>query len=173
MKFQYNGIRIKPPNEKDAEKMMEFINSLVEEKADINQCKKVTLDEEEKYLKDILKKIKENKLVYLIALDNDKVVGIVSIGLRTGKMSHRGGLGISVAKEYRGKGLGKKLMELIIELAKEKLKGLEMIELSVFKRNKAAKKLYKKFGFKKVATIKKGLKFEGKYFDEEIMALWL
>lgn len=64
-------------------------------------------------------------------------------------------------------------MELIIEYAEEKLPGLELIELSVFKKNERARSLYEKMGFKKVAELEGTIKFEGNYDNEEIMHLWV
>lgn len=52
---------------------------------------------------------------------------------------------IHVKEEQRGKGYGKKLMDLVIEEAKEK--GLELVALGVYKTNETAISLYKKCGF--------------------------
>jgi ribosomal protein S18 acetylase RimI-like enzyme len=52
---------------------------------------------------------------------------------------------IHVMKEQRGKGYGKKLMDLVIEEAREK--GLELVALGVYKTNEVAISLYKKCGF--------------------------
>lgn len=52
---------------------------------------------------------------------------------------------IHVKEEQRGKGYGMKLMDLVIEEAKEK--GLELVALGVYKANKVAVSLYKKCGF--------------------------
>ncbi|WP_455716170.1 GNAT family N-acetyltransferase [Anaerosporobacter sp.] len=52
---------------------------------------------------------------------------------------------IHVKEEQRGKGYGKKLMDLVIEEASEK--GLELVALGAYKANKAAVSLYKKCGF--------------------------
>lgn len=52
---------------------------------------------------------------------------------------------IHVKEEQRGKGYGKKLMDLVIEEAKEKY--LELVALGVYKTNETAISLYKKCGF--------------------------
>lgn len=52
---------------------------------------------------------------------------------------------IHVEKEQRGKGYGKKLMDFVIEEAKEK--GLELVALGVYKTNEVAIALYEKCGF--------------------------
>lgn len=55
-------------------------------------------------------------------------------------------LSIAVADSHQGLGLGRALMELLIEGAK--LKGMEGLELHVFKHNHRAILLYRKLGFK-------------------------
>ena len=54
-------------------------------------------------------------------------------------------VGISLYKEYRGKGIGTKLMQNMLSLLKRK--GYKQDSLSVQKDNYAAK-MYQKFGFK-------------------------
>ncbi len=61
------------------------------------------------------------------------------------------GFGIGLHKDYRGRGLGGKLMRELFETGKREL-GLERIELSVDANNTPAVKLYEKFGFRKLRT---------------------
>jgi ribosomal protein S18 acetylase RimI-like enzyme len=171
--IQYKGITIREPKSTDAQKLMDYINPIVDEKVDILLDKPVTLKEEKKHLANNLKLIKEKKKVQLLAEINGRIIGNASIGLKKNKQKHVGVFGISVAKDYRGIGLGKKLMELIIKLAEKRLKGMEIIELGVFKTNKIGIRLYKKMGFKKVARIPNAIKFEGKYIDEYLMQKYL
>lgn len=53
---------------------------------------------------------------------------------------------ISVNKEFQGKGLGKKLIQVVIDKAKE-LK-IDCVELDVWTQNKSAKEFFKNLGFK-------------------------
>ena len=52
----------------------------------------------------------------------------------------------AVNQEYRGKGIGKKLIQEAIKKAKES--GIDCIELDVWSQNKFAKKFFKNLGFK-------------------------
>ena len=52
---------------------------------------------------------------------------------------------VEVEEQYRGQGVGTKLMQKVIELAKNR--GVDSIDLNVNKENIAAKKLYEKAGF--------------------------
>jgi ribosomal protein S18 acetylase RimI-like enzyme len=56
-----------------------------------------------------------------------------------------GEIGMAVAQEWRGRGVGSALMAAAIEWARER--GLHKLSLSVFAHNEAAIALYRKFGF--------------------------
>ncbi|HLX20431.1 MAG TPA: GNAT family N-acetyltransferase [Gaiellaceae bacterium] len=56
-----------------------------------------------------------------------------------------GEIGMYVAPEWRGKGIGSALMEAAIAWARDR--GLHKLTLSVFPHNTAAIALYRKFGF--------------------------
>ncbi len=49
--------------------------------------------------------------------------------------------------------------------------GVEQIKLTVVSENGTAKKLYKSLGFEVYGVERNALKFNGKYFDEELMVL--
>jgi len=155
---------------RNAKKFQDYINSLIKEDAQILLNKKISLEEEKKYLKEELKKIKSRKKVKLIAEEGNLVVGISDISSGPYRHSHVGDFGISIRKGYRGIGLGSYLTEKIIKLAKTKLKPRpKIIKLGVFPTNKPALGLYKKLGFKKAARIPKQIQYKGKLIDEIIM----
>ncbi len=56
-----------------------------------------------------------------------------------------GEIGMAVAREWRGRGVGSLLMVAAIDWARER--GLHKLSLSVFVHNEAAIALYRKFGF--------------------------
>jgi len=155
---------------KNVKKFQDFINSFVEEDAQILYNKKFSLKEEKNWLKEQLQNIKNHKTVFLMAQDHNKVIGTTGIDLHRGREAHVGEFGITIRNGYRGIGLGKYLMKEIIKLAKKELKP-KIIRLSVFPTNKAAIGLYKKLGFKKVAKISKQIQYKGKLVDEIIMLL--
>lgn len=117
------------------------------------------------------KLINQNWPVYY-AVQNNQVVGWVDISVSANpRLNHRGHLGMGLIKEYRGQGLGYKLLSKSLDHAKEI--GLEKIELSVYTTNAAAIKLYKKCGFTEIGMIKNFRKLDGKYFDAIEMELFL
>ena len=101
------------------------------------------------------------------------MVGNCSIGRDKYKKSHRAGFGIALSKEARGKGIGTALAQRTIELARKRMRGLEMIGLTVINYNARAQELYKKLGFVEVARIPRSVKEGKEYFDEYVMYLYL
>jgi len=85
---------------RNAKKFQEFINSLIEEEAKIMFNKKFSLKEEKRWMEEQLRKIKNQKTVFLVAEDNDVVVGTTGIDLRIGRQSHVGEFGITIRKGY-------------------------------------------------------------------------
>jgi len=166
-------IKIEKLSEKDLKLVKEFlgfINSLIKEDAQILFNKKFSLKEEEKWIEEEIENMKKKKQIVLVAKDKNRVVGITDIKLRRGRQDYVGEFGISIRKEYRGIGLGKKLMKEILKLAKKELKPkLKIIRLSVFSTNKIAQSLYRKLGFKTVAKIPKQIQYKGKLVDEIVM----
>lgn len=166
---QKQRVVIRLPKISDLNSSLEMINSLVEEKAMLTVQKKSTYKEEEKYLKGI---IKEKGALHLFLIINGKVAGSAKISKLGNGRNHIGELGISLKKEYRGMGLGKKLSKTVMEKAIKKFK-LKIIILNVFKKNKAAYCLYKKLGFKKVGTIKGEVKYYNRYEDVITMVKYI
>jgi len=116
------NIKIRKLSLKDLKKVKEFqklVNSLVEEESMILMNKKKTLKEEKEWLKENLKNLKKKKEVCLLIEDDGKIVGISDIKLRKERQNHVGEFGISIEREYRGMGLGRRLMAEILKLAKK------------------------------------------------------
>lgn len=175
--FGDKRIKIRKISKGDLRKVKEFqdfINSLIEEEAEIRENKKFSLKEEKKWLEDSFKKVRGRKKVFLVAECEKQIVGTCGIELDRGRLGHIGNLGITIRKGYRGMGLGKYIMGEIIKLAKKELKPKpKIIRLSVLAINKPAIGLYQKYGFKKVASVPKQIQYKGKLIDEVIMLLYL
>ena len=85
--------------------------------------------------------------------------------------SHTGHLGMGLLPEYRGRGLGERLLRDSIDAAR--WGGFERIELSVYGRNVRAAALYRKVGFVHEGTRIRGKKLDGEYDDVHMMGLLL
>ena len=89
----------------------------------------------------------QHNLAQFFALESENVVGWCDILPKKFEgMTHVGVLGMGVLASYRGKGIGKRLLRLTLEHAKQ-INKLEKVELEVFKTNTAAMAMYVKEGF--------------------------
>jgi ribosomal protein S18 acetylase RimI-like enzyme len=88
------------------------------------------------------------------------------------KLRHRQGIGpMYVAPEARGRGVGRALMEWVIE--RGRTEGVEQLRLSVTVGNEPAERLYRACGFESYGIEKAGLKTGGKAYDLKLMVLFL
>lgn len=154
----------------DAEQMTEYINTLSQEKTFIRfQGEKVTLEEEQRYLDDQLKRLEMKKTVHLLVICNDKLIGISGIDMCDRIEKHVGVFGISLAKDFRGEGIGKLLVETVLKEAEKNIPELELVTLGVFANNPLAISLYEKLGFVQFGSLPKGVMHKGEYVDHHYM----
>ena len=78
-------------------------------------------------------------------------------------------LGISVAREVQGQGVGSALMQAMCDYA-DRWVGALRLELTVFADNAAAIHLYRKFGFEIEGTFRGYAMRDGRYVDALAMA---
>ncbi len=93
-------------------------------------------------MKSFLDSIHDNKNLYLVAKDGDEIVAYCGLW---GIMDEGHITNVAVKENYRGKGIGKKMLNKLLELGKEK--GLVAFTLEVRIGNVAAINLYKNLGF--------------------------
>jgi RimJ/RimL family protein N-acetyltransferase len=103
------------------------------------------------------------------AFHGTELVGIAGLLIREGqKEAHKGLLvGMYVRPSARKAGVGRRLVETIIEFARERV---ELIQLTVVSENEQARRLYERLGFLEYGIEKKALKKDGRYYDEVLMA---
>ena len=89
------------------------------------------------------------------------------------KARHKGHLwGVYVAREARGRGVGRDLMRAVLERAAG-IEGVEQIMLSVVTAQNAAVNLYRSLGFEAYGCERRALKIGERYVDEENMVLYV
>lgn len=153
-------IEIIYPSEQYFESFHEALAKVASERIYIEMIEAPPLEKVSEHQKDLISK---NGPVYY-AIHKDRVVGWCDVfPVKNPRQSHRGGLGMGLISEYRGKGIGSKLLKAVMDHAKKF--GLEKVELHVYTSNEPAIALYKKFGFEQEGLIKKYRKLDGKYFD--------
>lgn len=105
---------------------------------------------------------------HLVAADGDAIVGWCDVRRETIPVyAHCAMLGMGVRAEYRGGGIGERLIRTA--LAAAKAVGIERVELSVYAQNAAAQALYGKVGFVAEGTRRRGKKLDGAYDDVHMM----
>ena len=84
---------------------------------------------------------------------------------------HNATLGMGVRKQWRGMGIGSRLLEAM--LARCEADGIERVELSVYATNAPAIRLYERFGFEREGVRRKQRCLDGHYYDVVMMAKFL
>lgn len=115
----------------------------------------------------------ENNSIILIAEIDNKIVGIASINSSPkARFKHLGEFGIVIAKQYCGLGLGRKIMDYLIEWSNKN--GItKKITLVTSEDNHRAIDLYKKVGFEVEGILKKDNYVNGIYGNTIMMGLIL
>ncbi len=105
-----------------------------------------------------------------VALVRDEVVGWCDITRQDWPIhAHRGTLGMGIVPAYRGRGLGRKLINAT--LAQARKAGFVRIELSVHSDNAHAISLYDKAGFVREGVQRDAVYVDGEYRDAIVMAI--
>lgn len=107
---------------------------------------------------------------HLVAQAGDELVGHIGLSafLERPRRRHAATIGMAVADEWQGRGVGTKLMEAALDLADNWL-DVKRIELEVFVDNEPAIRLYEKFGFVREGTCRQFALRDGEYVDVLIM----
>ncbi|MFA5070460.1 MAG: GNAT family protein [Patescibacteria group bacterium] len=165
-RFEGQNVIIRYPQASDLIGLKDLINALVADRAYLTVQKKVNLRQEKKWLSALLKNIAKKKVVHLLAISNGTIVGNCQVVSAGGPDRHYiGTFGIMIRKEYQNRGLGKKLLKIVIQEAK-KILGVNMVILTVMSPNLRAQKVYRTCGFEEYGRLKRGLKHYGRYVDE-------
>jgi len=159
---------IRTPEWDDLDDMLEFINSLVDEGANILMDARKTRDEELEWLANLLKMVERDRGVAVAAEVAGRFVGLVEVGVRPGRSRHVGVLGVSLRQGYRGVGIGTELMREAEDQARRL--GLEVLTLEVFSVNEGARRLYEMLGYRVTGVVPRGVKKDGVYVDSVSMA---
>ena len=127
----------------------------------------MTVEQEEAYLRNSLENA--DSVIILCEVDG-KIAGNCNLARHNKlKTRHRASIGIALAKEFWGLGIGAAMFDDMICLAKSW--GVEQLELEVFADNHRAMALYKKMGFRIVAEHPDFIKRkDGTYVNEYLMA---
>jgi len=160
----------------DVDNLLRFFNGLVDEKKGDRESrlhagfdKKFNRRQEAQYIREVLDRVEKDEAVNIIADVGDRIVA--SGGVARGKYddTHRhGSLGLTVSQEYRGHGIGRRIIQTLV--AESRRLGLKSIDVEFLAINKSAERAYKRAGFKRAGIIPSKIFRNGEYFDAMIMA---
>ena len=170
MDKQGQSVVLRNAEEEDAEDLIQYLRVvsgetpfLVREPEEIM----LTIEQEQNFLRE--KKASDKELM-LIAVVNGKHAGncsIMQLGTNR-RYAHRCQVGVALYQEYCGRGIGKKMLQAVLQKAKEA--GYEQAELEVMKENERAISLYKQLGFEEYGVFPHNVKYkDGTYAD----AVWM
>jgi L-phenylalanine/L-methionine N-acetyltransferase len=106
----------------------------------------------------------------LVAEVDDRVVGTAGLVAFHGRMNHAGEIAhIMVHDEFQGRGIGRQLLEALLDIADNYL-GLIRVELLVYPDNEGAVHLYESLGFTHEGVKRKCGRRQGRLVDAVMMA---
>lgn len=163
---------IRKAESRDARKMIEYMHEILSDKT---VCLPLYDDEfqisDDKEIEIIERYYNSNTDVFFVVEHNEEIIGILNSNSNSRKATvHDISFGMSIKNEYRNKGIGSKLLNSFINWAKEK-PYLYAINLTVWKENVNAIKLYEKFGFHKCGERKFSTYKNNKYHSIFTMEL--
>ena len=146
------AVKIRPLVLGDAASYRRCWDAVAKERRYITEQKAPPLSETRAQLRQNLRM----KNPILVAVDGERVVGWAAVYRRgLPSLSHGGNFGISLLPAYREMGLGTKLTARVLKMSRGKF---DSVFLEVFGKNKRARKLYEKMGFKPCGQIKNYVK---------------
>lgn len=162
-------IQVRTATETDLEAILEIYNDAIMNTTAVYDYEPHTLEMRKQWFR-----IKEAQgYPVFVAEDNGRVVGFSSIGPWRAWAAYKYSVenSIYVAADQRGKGIGKILLEPLIEAAKEL--DLHAIIAGIDATNEVSISLHRRFGFTETGTFKEvGFKF-GRWLDLTFMQLLL
>lgn len=162
------SIEIVSIEEKYIEGFNQCLDSVARERRWLGAFEAFSLDK----ARDFVRRMIENDNPQFVALDGERVVGWIDIAPSHRAISpHIGFLGMGLHRDYRGQGLGSRLVQMALD--KAKLKGMKRIELEVFDHNIGGIRLYEKFNFQHEGRKDRSALLDDGYTDLLIMGLWI
>lgn len=172
---KYNRyIDLRTAEGRDAEHILEFNRTVIASEAHLLTVPEeftLTVEEEREWIEQM--RGNDNNLV-ILAVDQGRIVGLLDFQSgQKRRIAHTGSFGMSVRGDYQGGGIGKALLQTLVEWA-EKHPRLEKISLEVFATNVKAIELYMKMGFMRESLLRRQIKLQdGNYVDVIGMGLLL
>jgi RimJ/RimL family protein N-acetyltransferase len=135
-------MQIRATREDDVEALNALVTAVARERAFLGSTDGFSVEQTHGYLAHL----QQSNGVALVAVDGERLVGWLDIARGPFEgLTHYGRLGMGIAPDARGRGLGLRLLEHALDEAFGR--GFERIELEVFASNERAAALYRHVGF--------------------------
>lgn len=154
----------------DAEALIEYLKKTnAESPYLICEPEEITLSiEQEKEI--IIGKEKSERELLLLAFENGRHIGnvsLMSVGTSI-RYKHRCCIAIALYKKYHGRGIGRQMLNTILDVAKKN--GYTQAELEVVTENSGAVHLYESLGFHKYGQLPNSMRYkDGQTVDSFLM----
>ena len=159
-------VLLRSPDPADAKRILDWFTELVAEDTFIAAppSARVTLQDEERFLENMLGRIESGDALHLYAEDSrGRFVGHMGVDRQGGRHTHCAELATSVSRDWRDCGLGTALMRA--HLAEIHRLDLRMMFLGVLANNPRAIHLYAKFGFRECGRRPEYALYKGEFVD--------
>ena len=119
----------------------------------------------------LFKKIKKDKLPFILAIEDDEVIGLAFVSKFREKSGYRFSFehSIYISPNYINNGYGNKILKELVKICKKITNIKNLIAVIGGKNNFASIKIHKKNGFHYVGTIKKAGFKKNKWVDSIYM----
>ena len=163
---QGNGKQIRPAEPRDAKKIIECMQSVMDEKIYFVSEYYLYTERGEQ------ERLRNPDDLTLVAEIEGSVVGVLTLqrGIYR-KNRHTANLGIAIKNGYRHQGLGTDLITEAINWSKQN--GIKKVNLEVFSSNTNAITAYEKIGFEHEGVRRSQFIVDGKYVDDVFMTYWV
>jgi len=153
----------------DAQGVVDVINSVIQEGGLTALYPTLTVEQEEAFIAGL-----GPRSAMYVAEISGAILGVQTIepfAPYTRAMDHVATMGTFVYRNYRRRGVGRKLMEASLEFARAQ--GYEKIVVFVRAGNAGAQAFYREMGFIPKMLLERQIRIEGRYDDEVLMEMFL
>ncbi|HEX9411593.1 MAG TPA: GNAT family N-acetyltransferase [Actinomycetota bacterium] len=161
---------VRPAGPKDAASFLEMWRAVIAERKHVRTER--ASESARFYRRRYFRRSWSDDQASIVAVHGDRVIGHLNVSREDSPVTrHVASIGMAVASDWRGKGVGSALMSEAIRWGHRF--GVEKLALSVYPDNEPALALYRKFGFQEEGRLTGHSKKSIGYRDEIVMGLWL
>ena len=159
-----NSYHVRPATVADAEAIGRIYNQGIEDRVATLETELRTPEERRRWLAG-----RSPRHPVIVAEANGEVVGWGRLNVFNPREAYRfvADFSVYVERSWRGKGIGRVVLERLIELARQH--GFHKMVLSAFPTNQGGMALYEKLGFRTVGVHNEQGQLDGKWVDTIIM----